>query len=698
MDDTNSALQDPLAILLEARLVDWKRARDPQEQKLLDCYMDVMRIPRDGDTSGTGHAKSKKAKGLFMGSTRNKVRSARAKINDSLFGNGELPFDTNPTNEQLAPFADVVEDILTEQLERMKFRDMLSAGVNTLATYGTGFIFGPFVRREALTETYPENVGGSLVIREQKYEFDFPYFELGNTLDVIPDPDCRSRDDATGFFWVTMEAPHKVLSWKGDKSYKNIDAALLCIESDKVEGSERARQMRGTKSDYWHDKGRIKVARYFGKIPKRMLSADEAAAETVEQIDAVVVVAGGVVVKVDKSPWTKNPVLPCPYEAADQEIWGVGVAENNAPNQKNINAAFRLMNEGKGIALLPPISVDRHKFMPTESFKLSPGRVFEFMPGLSADEKREAIIVHAMPDVSDGWMNLISMSEQFSDDDTAITKYGQGDDARNLNKTATGISMIMSASALPIKEVIQHIDAKWIEPIIESLIEWNLKYLDAETVEKIHGKEKAATWQQIKEFGKASFMEWKATGTSSFMAKEVLVNKIRAFAEFSMGNPMTAQLIDARELLEQVWNSMEIGGESPVAKDDAKIPPQVQQQMAEMQQQLQGLGEEFNRVSGELEAKSAEQLMKRYQLETERLKVLLDVMPAQVAQIIAQEFGIDVASAPDITPQELEVPEMAPEQPIDATPAEPMPDEMPPDLMTQPEQPADAGFFTPERP
>jgi hypothetical protein len=62
---------------------------------------------------------------------------------------------------------------------------------------------------------------------EKKYEFDCPYFELGNTLDVIPDAGGARPDKGLGVFWVTMESPHTVAAWKADKSYKNIDQALL---------------------------------------------------------------------------------------------------------------------------------------------------------------------------------------------------------------------------------------------------------------------------------------------------------------------------------------------------------------------------------------------------------------------------------------------------------------------------------------
>ena len=699
-----------LALLLEKRLIEWEKSRQPQERKMLECYQDVMRIPREDDTQGTGAARAKKTQGIFIGSSRNKVRAARAKINDALFGSGKMPFDTTPTNEKMAPYADVVEKIITEQLERMKFKALIKTGVNTLATYGTGFIFGPFVRKETITETSADMSSGSPQLVESKYEFDFPYFELGNTLDVIPDCEARDVPQGLGVFWATMESPHTVAAWKNDKSYSNIDAALVAPGSKgKDTGSEIASQMRGN-VDYWFKDDRIKVARFFGSVPKSAMAkgveVDEAEqAKEGETVNVVVIMAGGVVVKVTESPYgDKNPTLRCVYEAVEHEMWGVGVAENNSPHQKVTNAAVRLFFEGKGMALLGTSSVDRSKFLPTENFKKAPGKVYQMKPGLSPDERKEAIVHHIEPDITGGWMDVIRMSEQFSDDDTGITKYTQGDDSRNLNKTASGISMIMSASSLPIKEVIQNIDEMWIEPAVECLIDWNLKYLEVETVRKIHGDEDAQLWEQIKQFGKSSFMDWQATGVSSFMQKEVLTNKIRAFAEFAMSNPATAPLIDARELLQQTWDVMEIGRESPIleAEGEGEIPPQVKQQMNQLQQQLdqalEALGKAGEHVD-KLESDDSVQKSKakndsearevdRFKAETERLKLVIPYLsPAAIAEIAAS-IGLQAATTPDIAPGPEVVQEVEP-------PEQQM--EFPPEQMAQPEQPAEAGFFTPEQ-
>ncbi len=699
-----------LALLLEGRLMEWEKARQPQELKMLECYQDVMRIPRADDVKDTGAARTKKNTGLFIGSTRNKVRAARAKINDALFGSGAMPFDTTPTNEELKDYADTVEVILTEQLERMKYRALIKAGVNTLATYGTGFIFGPFVRKEKLTETSVDNAGGAMALKETEYEFDFPYFELGNTLDCYPDCEARELDKGLGIFWVTMESPHTVAAWKNAPGYMNIEAAMVAQGGNGTEtGSERATQTRGN-VDYWFKNERIKVARFFGRVPRSAMPGESEAVVTEtedadksgDMVDVVVIMAGGVIAKVDESPYNCMPAFKCVYEDVEHEMWGVGPAENNMPHQKVTNAAFRLFMEGKGMALLGTSSVDRSKFLPTEDFRKFPGKVYKMKPGLTPDERKEAIIHHIEPDITGGWMDVIRMSEQFSDDDTGITKYTQGDDSSNLNKTATGISMIMSASSLPIKEVLQNIDSSWIEDPIEKLIEWDLKYLEVETVRKIHGDKEAQIWEQIKQFGKSSFMDWQATGTSSFMQKEVLTNKVRAFADFALSNPMTAEKIDVTEILQQTWDVMEIGRESPILEDDKNgkgLPPEVQQKMQEHEQQIQQMGDALGKAGDEVdkleaeksdktdenEIKRIEANTKAYDAITKRLQVLGPLLSAAELQVLAAETQREAMAQPDPgqpppesmgIPEQLEPPGMMQEQ-------------------TEPAQPA--GFFTPEQ-
>lgn len=663
--------QDHLSVTLQSRFESWLNSREPQELVFKDAYADAMRIPRDDDTRGTGAAKSQKSK-LFVGSTRSKIRSARAKIKDSLFGAGRLPFDTSPTNEQLKSYADTMEAILEYQLKDMGFRGMLGGAVNALCTYGTGVVFGPFERqKEHVTVGMVDGPAGVPVLGENRFAYRAPYYEHGPTMDVYPDPEAADTQSGLGVFWSSWKQAHEIKSWRNAEGYnaEAIDYALTQeTRSSTAQGSDATKDLRANVYRFSAD-GRIRVLRYFGRVDAADLAAwtgeqlpeDYAEGDTVE---AVVIMAGGVVVKADRSPYKhgRRPALRAVYEEAEHEFWGVGIAENNDPHQRVVNAAFRLYIEGKAFALLKTFSADASKFEAGEDFKFFPGKRFKLKPGLTPEERKTALLWHDVQDVTQGWEHVIAMSERFSDDDTGITKYSQGTDANHLNRTATGISMIMNASSLPMKEVIQNIDEMWIEPIIEGLVDWNMQHLDPEAVRVLLGEQHAQRWAEIQAFGKTSFMAWKATGSATFMTKEILMQKLQGFLQLCLASPLTADKVDVRELLEQVWDSAEVGRESPVLDEETLkqrqagggIPPEVAQALEKQEQLIQRLEEQLKDRAVEAARVAILDRDSRVRAEKELAGVELteaqrDKIQAEVLEIVARAMG--TAMVPPATTQ-----------------------------------------------
>lgn len=573
-----------LSNTLHAQFIDWEQARKPQEEELLRAYQDNMRIWRDDDTKDSGTSKAQKSR-VFIGSTRGKIRGARAKLKDSLFGSGQLPFDTKPSDENLKDYSDCIETILKYQLEEENWTGMLGTGVDALCTYGTGFIFGPFVKSKSHTNVEAETgmraairrAMGKPAMKETRTDYDCPYYEHAPTMDVYPDPEAENEIDGRGIYWASRKSAEFVRSLKGQDGYSDeaIDRALTQkIPGTTSEGTDRARDSRMNLYRYTKE-GRIWFVRYFGLVKKSELAqwkqdALQVSDDSDEVVEAIVILAGGYVIKAEENPYKdhRRPARRCVYESVEHEMWGVGVAKNNDPNQRVINAAFRLFIEGKAYALLKMCSIDRSKFEASEDFKFFPGKRFMMRQGLTPDERKEAIIWHDTIDVTQGWESVIELCERFSDDDTAITKYTQGNDDKHLNDTATGISMIMNASSLPMKEVLSNIDEMWIESMIEGLIDWNLENLEPSTVKALLGDKEAQLWDEIQQYGKTNFMEWFATGSKTFMAKEVLMNKMNGFLQLVSSSPILANLVDMRELLDQVWNAGQIGSESPVYDEE----------------------------------------------------------------------------------------------------------------------------------
>jgi len=147
---------------------------------------------------------------------------------------------------------------------------------------------------------------------------------------------------------------------------------------------------------------------------------------------------------------------------------------------------------------------------------------------------------------------------------------------------------------------------------------------------------------------------------------------------------------------DEILKEMGAGGPSPESQ-------QAQQQIQELQGQLQSLGESFDKLEAGEAAAAEERRIKAYDSTTNRLKVLAPFLTPTMALQLAQNIGLDLSNDPDLSqmgmqpdpggepPPGQDMPAEAQEQPPEMM-GEPPPEEM----MMQPEQPADAGFFTPE--
>jgi hypothetical protein len=238
---------------------------------MLRAYQDNMRITRDDDTADTGMAKTQKArKGIFVGSTRGKVRSARAKLKDALFSNGSFPFDTKPSNEKLKPFADTMEAILSYQLEEGEAKQVLGTGVNAISVYGTGFIFGPFVKTKSKTEVQADRQAG---LQEMSHEYPCPYYEHARTMDVYPDPEAEDVRQGSACTGPRGSSPSSSGSSRASRATrtKAIESAVTeKVSSYTDQGSDRTDQARMNLYRYTRE-GRIWFIRYFGLVKRKDL-------------------------------------------------------------------------------------------------------------------------------------------------------------------------------------------------------------------------------------------------------------------------------------------------------------------------------------------------------------------------------------------------------------------------------------------
>jgi hypothetical protein len=172
---------------------------------------------------------------------------------------------------------------------------------------------------------------------------------------------------------------------------------------------------------------------------------------------------------------------------------------------------------------------------------------------------------------ANGLNQIVEIFRRFADETTSLPSYTHGQQTNSMNKTATGMSMLMGAANVALKSTIKNIDDFLLKPLIESIFHWNMEY---------------GTNQKSK--GDLNIV---ARGSTALVQKEVQSQRLLQFLSL-VSNDQDTNLIDRQQLIREVAKSMDIDADG-IIKTEEQLQFEQQQlqqqqlamQQAEMQQQ-----------------------------------------------------------------------------------------------------------------
>jgi hypothetical protein len=170
---------------------------------------------------------------------------------------------------------------------------------------------------------------------------------------------------------------------------------------------------------------------------------------------------------------------------------------------------------------------------------------------------------------ANGLNQIVEIFRRFADETTSLPSYTHGQQTNSMNKTATGMSMLMGAANVALKSTIKNIDDFLLEPLITAMFHWNMEY---GTNQKSKGDLKVV-----------------ARGSTALVQKEVQSQRLLQFLSL-VSNDLDSSLIDRHELIKEVAKSMDIDPEN-IIKSEEQLQLEQQQiamQQAQMQQQSGG--------------------------------------------------------------------------------------------------------------
>ena len=442
---------------------------------------------------------------------------------------------TTPTTVTFHPAmvaAKKMEKKIHDQLNESGASKHLRSMAFEMALLGTGVMKGPF----ASDKEYPNwNEDG-------EYEPVVKTVPSTNHVSIwnfYPDPEATSMDDAEYVIERHKMSRNQLRSLKSRPYF--IDDA---IEDAVAAGSDYVRkhwEMKMEDDDVIDtNTERWEVLEFWGfvdvelleehgiKIPKEL--------DGLFEVNANIWTVNGEIIRCVLNPFkpARIPYYAAPYEHNPYSFFGVGIAENMDDTQTLMNGFMRMAVDNAVLSGNLLIEIDETNLVPGQDLSVHPGKVFRRQGGAPG----QAIFGTKFPNVAQENMQLFDKARVLADESTGFPSFAHGQTGvSGVGRTASGISMLMSAANGSIRSVVKNVDDYLLAPIGRAFFAFNMQF---DYDENIKGD-----------------LEVIANGTESLMANEVRSQRLMQFLGV-VQNPALAPFAKMDYIIREIAKSMDL--------------------------------------------------------------------------------------------------------------------------------------------
>jgi hypothetical protein len=571
---------------------------------------------------------------VFVGLTRTKVMAAYSRIIDLLFQNGDLFFGIEPTpiptidplkamqmrqmateqvmmssgmmdpnaNQDLvmarmqeleeelkevekqisADAADLMTLEIKDQLIEANAEQKLKESILEACIFGSGAVKSGTVRidrKQSYSKALDPETGEEAFVLSQ-VEQPAPEVESVSIFDLYVDPYCTNLEDCDGLFRRHVLTRKQFRDLADLPGFDGEIVRYLLKVNRKGNHIEEDHEKTRRRIAGIHDHAestRYEVFEYWGCVDGYELRDQgmelPEGADPADDFNACVWFCSGKVLKIMLNP-VKGYSIPYqvfPYERSPHQFWGTGVPRMMRDSQTTMNAATRIWLDNMALSSGPMMEVNTDLLSAGEDpTDIHPWRVFLREGG---DGSMPAVRFYQPIANANGLNQIVELFRRFADETTSLPSYTHGEQSRSLNKTATGMSMLMGAANVALKSTIKNIDDFLLEPMIRSIFHFNMEF---SSNEKAKG--------DLKIVPRAS---------TALVQKEVQSQRLLQFLSL-VSNPMDLAIVDRPQLLRDIAQSMDIDPDEII-----KSQERMQAEQALQNQMLGGASQGGPGVEGE---------------------------------------------------------------------------------------------------
>ena len=461
-----------------------------------------------------------------LGPLKSKLEPVSEKIVEGQ-GTGQATVTFHPAMVAAKKMEKKIHDQLHESGASIHLRSMAFE----MALLGTGVMKGPF----AVDKEYPN--------WDEEGNYDplvktVPECSHVSVWDFYPDPEAKSMEEAEFTIQRHKMSRTQLRALKG-RPYFMDDSIEMAIDRgpDYVQ-KYWEQSMEDNQTDAPTE--RWEVLEFWGfvdvdiledngvKIPKEY--------KDMEELSCNVWICNGEVLRFVLNPFkpARIPYYAVPYEHNPYSFFGVGIAENMDDTQTLMNGFMRMAIDNAALSGNLIIEVDETNLVPGQDLSVYPGKVFRRQGGAPG----QAIFGTKFPNVAQENMQLFDKARVLSDESTGFPSFAHGQTGvSGVGRTASGISMLMSAANGSIRTVVKNVDDYLIRPLGQAFFSFNMQFdFDPD----IRGD-----------------LEVRASGTESLMANEVRSQRLMQFLQVAQ-NPVLAPFAKMDYIIREIAKSMDL--------------------------------------------------------------------------------------------------------------------------------------------
>jgi hypothetical protein len=475
---------------------------------------------------------------LKPGDTMRTLAQRLGGLKDKLLPMGEKLIEGVGTTQTTVTFhpamvaAKKMEKKIHDQLLESGASKHLRSSMFEMCLLGTGVMKGPF----SVDKEYPN--------WDEEGNYDpliktVPSTSYVSAWNFYPDPQAANMEDAEYIVERHKMSKSQVRALRNRPFFMD-DA----IKSAVAKGAQYERK-------YWEmemedgasgaeDTERFEVLEFWGFVDIELLEQQGIVIpkelKKVDEVNCNIWICNGEVIRFVLNPFkpARIPYYAVPFEHNPYSFFGVGIAENMDDTQTLMNGFMRMAIDNATLSGNLILEVDETNLVPGQDMSIYPGKVFRRQGGAPG----QAIFGTKFPNVAQENMQLFDKARVLADESTGFPSFAHGQTGiSGVGRTASGISMLMSAANGSIRTVVKNVDDYLIGPLGKAFFAFNMQF---DYDNEIKGD-----------------LEVKASGTESLMANEVRSQRLMQFLQVAQ-SPVLAPFAKMDYIIREIAKSMDL--------------------------------------------------------------------------------------------------------------------------------------------